>query len=178
MGPARPGGSWAEPDRPNRRGAPIGLAKLGSTRGIARAARNLGRARGSAGRAGAHLGLARRAGAGRCARACAHVGIASAPGRRPSSVHAGAELGCTGACGFARRPATPSSGSSPRVGRVGRSRAVMGRAAAGSACCASARGASARGTGAAPATCRPASRGAVMERLTSGSSRASVGSAG
>jgi hypothetical protein len=98
VGPARHGGPRAEPDCPDRRGSSIGLAKLGSTCGITRAAGDLGRARGTAGCAGSNLGLTRRsAAAGRTARRCADVGIAPATGRRPSSFHAGAQLGCTGA---------------------------------------------------------------------------------
>jgi hypothetical protein len=87
------------------------------------------------------------------------MGIASAPGRRSSI---GAELGCTGAGSVAVACATSR-----------RTRSVVGCAAAG---CASS--SSACGTGAARATGRTASRGAVMECRTSGSSGAGVGSAG
>ena len=97
MGPAGYGGPRAEPDRPDRRSASVGLAKLGSTRGIARAAGNLGRARGTAGCAGPNLGLTRRSAAGGgTARVRADMGITPATGR-PSSFHARAQLGCTGA---------------------------------------------------------------------------------
>lgn len=170
MGPAGHGSPRAEPDRPDRSSASVGLAKLGSTRGITRAAGNLGRARGTAGCAGPDLGLTgSRSAAGRTARGCADVGITPATGRRPSSFRASAKLGCTGARGCST--ASPSRRTGTGMERGARRRTVMGRAAAACTSRAAPARAPARAAG------RSAYRGALMERRTSGSSRAGVGNA-
>jgi hypothetical protein len=181
VGPARPGGSRAEPDRPDRRCSPVVLAKLGSTRGIAGEARsgNLGCARGAAGCTGADVGLARcTARAGRHARGCAYLGFASATRRRPPAAGTRAELGCTGAGSFSTISATSRSGTG--VGRVGRTRTFMGFAAAAGCARASPAGAGARTARTARTTSCPAGRCALMERIScggSGSSSTSVGNA-
>jgi len=134
----------------------------------------MGRARSSAGCAGAHLGLTR--GTSRARRgARADLGIASATGRRPSTFRARPELGRSGAC--RSTTGSPFSHSGVRGGRGSRTRTVMG-CAAGRCACASRAGVSALGTCTARTSSRPANRGAVVERISgSGSSRAIVGSA-